>query len=42
MVKIVAARLLEWPACCPRHEKLKYRIFLVMALSLGITCIAFA
>lgn len=41
MVNLVATRLCEWPACCPRHEKVKHRIFLVVVLSLGITCMAF-
>lgn len=34
-------RLVAWPACCPRHEKVKHRVLVVVALSLGIVCVAF-
>lgn len=34
-------RLVAWPACCPKHEKVKHRLFVVVALSLGLVCVAF-
>lgn len=42
MVNLAASRLREWTACCPRHEKVKHRIFLVMVLLVGCSYIAFA
>jgi hypothetical protein len=30
-------RLVAGPACCPRHEKIKHRLFVVAVLSLGIS-----
>ncbi len=34
-------RLVEWPACCPRREKVKHRVFLAVVLTLGFTYMAF-
>lgn len=42
MVKLVATRLLEWPACCTHRERTKHRLFMLAVLSLGLVCMGFA